>query len=326
MNDEDMWNMFDKIKEHSDTNIEQSTISSLDLSDIPVCSCGSNDIITEDNMQICKNCSAIIGKVIENTAEWRYYGNDDNRESDPSRCGLPTNNLLPKSSMGSMIGGGYKDNIDIKRIRMFQMWNSMPYDERTLWNVFDKMTSNTINNGIPQKVIDDAKVLYKNASGKKISRGDNKDGLIASCIYHACLLNKIPKSSKEIAAMFNISHVTLNKGNSRFQTLLQINVSSLEPMDFISQYANNLNISVKDIENCKKLVKFIEDNDIINDNSPTSSAAGILYYYSILMELGHTKKMFAKACNISEVTIIKCYKIINVYNDFIIKNKDKIFS
>ena len=79
---------------------------------------------------------------------------------------------------------------------MFQMWNSMPYDERTLWNVFDKMTANSINNGIPQKVIDDAKNLYKQASEKKISRGDNKEGLIASCIYHACLINKIPKSSK----------------------------------------------------------------------------------------------------------------------------------
>jgi transcription initiation factor TFIIIB Brf1 subunit/transcription initiation factor TFIIB len=317
MNDDDMWNIFDEIKSKT---LEKSSTDT--AKENAICSCGCEEFVMEDNMQICKECSCIIGKMIENTAEWRYYGNDDNRDGDPSRCGLPTNNLLPKSSIGSMIGGGYKDNIDIRRIRMFQMWNSMPYDERTLWNVFDKMTSNTIHNGIPQKVIDDAKVLYKNASEKKISRGDNKEGLIASCIYHACLLNKIPKSSKEIAAMFNISHVILNKGNSRFQTLLQINVSSPEPIDFISQYGNNLNMSIKDIEDCKKLVKFIENNEIMNDNSPTSSAAGILYYYSTVKNLGYTKKRFAKACNVSEVTIIKCFKIINNYNDFIIKNID----
>jgi len=211
MNDEDIWDLFDKVKKESEV-LETKDIKKDEKDDIK-CACGSTNTFTEDNMQICKDCSNIVCKVIENTAEWRYYGNDDNRDSDPSRCGLPTNNLLPKSSIGSMIGGGYRDNIDIRRIRMFQMWNSMPYDERTLWNVFDKMTSNTINNGIPQKVIDDAKVLYKSASEKKISRGDNKEGLIASCIYHACLLNKIPKSSKEIASMFNISHVTLNKVN-----------------------------------------------------------------------------------------------------------------
>jgi len=325
MNEDDMWNMFDQIKNET-SDVKLLDHNDIFTSDTILCSCGCEEYVTEDHMQICKKCSSIIGKVIENTAEWRYYGNDDNRDGDPSRCGLPTNNLLPKSSMGSMIGGSYKDNIDIRRIRMFQMWNSMPYDERTLWNVFDKMTSNTINNGVPQKVIDDAKVLYKNASEKKISRGDNKEGLIASCIYHACLLNKIPKSSKEIASMFNISHVTLNKGNSRFQTLLQINVSSPEPIDFIAQYGNNLNMTIKDIDNCKKLVQFIEACEIMNDNSPTSSAAGILYYYTTVKNLGFTKKRFAKACNVSEVTIIKCFKIINVHNEYILKTKCDLFS
>ena len=313
MNEEELWNIFDQIKK------EEEMENGIDNKDVAKCSsCGCEEFITEDNMNICVKCSSIVSKVIESTAEWRFYGNEDNRDSDPSRCGMPTNNLLPKSSIGSMIGCGYKDNIDIRRIRMFQMWNSMPYDERTLWNVFDKMTANTINNGIPQKVIDNAKVLYKKASEKKISRGDNKEGLIASCIYHSSLLNKVPKSSKDIAAMFNISHVTLNKGNSRFQTLLQINVSSPDPIDFISQYGNNLDMPIDDINNSKELVKIIEDNEIMNDNSPTSSAAGILYYYCSVKELGYTKKKFAKACNVSEVTIVKCYKIINNYHDFIV--------
>ena len=316
MNEDELWELFDEVKKEENIN------NSIDDKNVIKCYCGCTEFISEDNMNICSKCSSIVSNVIENTAEWRFYGNDDNRDGDPSRCGMPTNNLLPKSSMGSMIGCGYKDNIDIRRIRMFQMWNSMPYDERTLWNVFDKMTANTINNGIPQKVIDNAKVLYKKASEKKISRGDNKEGLIASCIYHSCLLNKIPKSSKDIAAMFNISHVTLNKVNSRFQTLLQINVSSPDPIDFISQYGNNLNMYIGDINKCKELVKIIEDNEIMNDNSPTSSAAGILYYYSVVKNLGYSKKKFAKACNVSEVTIVKCYKIINNYHDFIIKNRD----
>jgi transcription initiation factor TFIIIB Brf1 subunit/transcription initiation factor TFIIB len=292
--DDDMWNLFNEIKNEEDK--QQKIIDGIeDCPDEIRCNCGCSDFIIEDNMHICKKCSSIVSKVIENTAEWRYYGNEDNRDGDPSRCGMPTNNLLPKSSIGSMIGSGYKDSIDMRIIRKFQMWNSMPYDERTLWNVFDKMTANSINNGIPQKVIDDAKVLYKKASEKKISRGDNKDGLIASCIYHACLLNKIPKSSKDIALMFNISHVTLNKGNTRFQTLLQINVSSPDPIDFISQYGNNLNMPIYDINKCKELVKLIEENEIMNDNSPTSSAAGILYYYSTVKGLGYSKKNFAKA-------------------------------
>jgi transcription initiation factor TFIIB len=312
MSDEiDIWNIMDVLKEG--LNIKKNSIEG-------VCSCGSTNILVEDTMQICADCSCIIGKVIDNTAEWRYYGNSDNKNIDPSRCGLPTNNLLPKSSLGSMIGCNRKDNIDIRRIRMYQMWNSMPYDERTLWNVFDKLNITALSNGIPQKIIDDAKVLYKKASEKKISRGDNKDGLIASCLYNSCLINNIPRSSKEIAKMFEIDPIVLNKGNSRFQTLLQINVVSSSANEFISRYCSQLNMKINDIEICKNLTYFLENNEIISDNAPTSSCASILYYYSQKKELGYTKKQIADICNVSEVTVIKGYKMINKYNNFIEKN------
>lgn len=317
--DEDIsscWDLLNDLKHELD-----DTVTSHDL-----CSCGSDEIVIEETMQICKKCSAIIGCIIDNTAEWRYYGADDNRDGDPSRCGMPTNTLLPKSSLGSMIGSSNKrDNIDIKRIRMYQLWNAMPYDERTLWTVFEKLTSNTVNNGIPQKVIDDAKVLYKKASEKKISRGDNKDGLIASCIFHSCELNNVPRSTKEIATMFNISPVVLNKGNSRFQTLLKINISSSGPEDFISRFGSKVSMKMDDIHKCKNLVKFLEKNEILTDNSPTSAAAGILYYYSMSEDLGFTKKQFSMVCNVSEVTIVKNYKIITKYKDFIDKYKEEIF-
>lgn len=311
------WDLLDDFKNNdiNDNNINHEN----------KCSCGSSELIVEETMQICKKCFSVVGRVIDNTAEWRYYGSEDNRDGDPSRCGLPTNTLLPKSSLGSMIGGTKRDNIDIKRIRMYQLWNAMPYDERTLWSVFEKLTTNTVNNGIPQKVIDDAKVLYKKAAEKKISRGDNKEGLIASCIYHSCMINNVPRSSKEIAQMFDISPVVLNRGNSRFQTLLKINVSSSNPDDFISRFGSKLSMKMEDIEKCKKLVSFLEKNEILSDNSPTSVAAGILYYYSISEQIGFTKKQFSTACNVSEVTIVKNYKIICKYKDFIDKNKQEIY-
>ena len=312
--EDDIWNIMDDLKEEE--YVKENGARETEI----VCSCGSNEFIVEDSMQICSKCSAICCKVIDNTAEWRYYGNDS-KSDDPSRCGLPTNSLLPKSSLGSMIGGNkYGNNYDIRRIRKFIAWNSMPYNERTLWLVFDVLTSNSLSNGIPQKVVDDAKVLYKNASEKKISRGDNKEGLIASCIYHSCLMNNIHRSSKEIAKMFDIDPVILNKGNARFQTLLQINVIGSSPSDFISRYCCQLSMKLADIENCKKLIKFLEENEIMSDNSPTSSCASILYYYSEKNKLGYTKKQFADICNVSEVTVIKGYKTICKFEKFIDKN------
>jgi transcription initiation factor TFIIB len=132
-----------------------------------------------------------------------------------------------------------------------------------LYNVFDKLYQNSSSVGIPTKVIEDAKVLYKRASEKKISRGDNKEGLIASCIYYSCLINKIPRSPKEVARIFHIDPNILNKGNSRFQGLLQMNINSSNPDDYIPRFGSKLNLDCNDIQKCKELAKTIDNLEII---------------------------------------------------------------
>jgi transcription initiation factor TFIIIB Brf1 subunit/transcription initiation factor TFIIB len=193
----------------------------------------------------------------------------------------------------------------------------MPYWERSLYNVFEHLTHNTVNHGIPSKVLDDAKVLYKKASEKKISRGENKEGLIASCIYFACLLNKVPRSPKEVARMFNIDLNVLTKGNARFQTLLQINVESSEAEDFISRFGSKLNMDYQDVQKCKELAKTLEDLEIVSENSPTSVAAGALYYYCVNKDIDYNKKQIAEICEVSEVTITKCYKRLTKYKQLL---------
>lgn len=279
--------------------------------------CGSSQVISEDGEHLCKNCHAVIGRVIDIGAEWRFYGADDNRGDDPTRCGMPTNHLLPKSSMGSVFGSIRGNSRDSHRIRMYQMWNSMPYWERTLYNVFEKLASKTANHGIHNKILDDAKVLYKKVSEKKISRGDNKEGLIASCVYYACLLNKVPRSTKEIARMFHIDPNVLTKGNARFQNLLKLNIDCSGSDDFVCRFGSKLNMDWDDIQRCKELAKQLDDLEIVSENAPTSVAAGTIFYYCTVKEISFTKKEIAEVCEVSEVTITKCYKRLLKYKSMI---------
>ena len=62
------------------------------------------------------------------------------------------------------------------------------------------------------------------------------------------------------------------------------------------------------------------------DNAPTSSAAGILYYYSQENKLNFTKKQFSEICSVSEVTIVKCYKYILKYKKYIDENIKIIYA
>jgi len=315
-NEDEMWSLLSELRGDTPRTSEIDSAADCDFCE----KCAGFNLIIDDGQNICLDCNTVQSRIIDATAEWRYYGADDSRDGDPTRCGMPSNDLLPKSSLGSIIGGRKGDNRDMRRIRMYQMWNSMPYWERTLYNIFDKLTNNTTNQGIPSKVIEDAKVLYKKASEKKISRGDNKDGLIASCIYYACLINKLPRSPKEIARMFHIDPNVLTKGNARFQILLQINVDSSNPDDYITRFGSRLNMNFSDIQKCKEFAKKLDELEIVSENAPTSVAAGALYYYCSNNELDFTKKQIADAAEVSEVTITKCYKRLIKYKELFEKD------
>lgn len=280
------------------------------------CACGCKEHIMEDDQQVCKACGNVLGRVLNTMAEWRYYGNDDTRQDDPTRCGMPVNDLLPKSSMTTVMGGGSR-NFEVRKMKKYQMWNSMCHTERTLHKIFDQITNNTAKYGINAKILADAKILYKNASEKKISRGNNKEGLIASCFYYACCLNKVPRSPKEVAKIFGIDLVVLTKGNARIQNLLHINVESSEPEDFIARFGSKLNMNYDDIEKCKKLSQVLDELQIISENAPTSVAAGTLYYYCIKHKLDYDKKQIAEACDVSPMTIAKCFNTLTSFDSLI---------
>jgi len=314
--DEDFcWNLLHELKP---THEKHKPIPA-DKTDVICEHCESKNIIVQEGQYICIACNVIQSRVIDDSAEWRFYGADDNRGEDPTRCGMPTNNLLPKSSMGSMIGF-YKynsSNKDIGRIRRYLIWNSMPHWERTLYQIFEQLNNTGSSNGIPVKVIDDSKVFFKKASEMKISRGDNKDGLIASCLYFACHINNVPRSTKEIAKMFKLDHDILTKGNSRFQELLKINVEAPNAFDFISRFGSNLNMNWSDIDKCKILTKKIENMEIVSENAPTSVAASAIYFYIYYNDFDINKKHISEVCDVSEVTITKCFKKLQKYKDIL---------
>jgi transcription initiation factor TFIIB len=317
--DENLWQILESLKqeERSAEFGDQNTLNFSDFGIEDLCElCNSKEIVIDDGQRICTACCSIVSRIIDHGAEWRFF-NEDSRGEDPTRCGLPTNNLLPKSSLGSMIGCKRGETKDMRRIRMYQMWNSMPHWERSLYNVFEQLTQNTVSHSIPSKVLDDAKVLYKRASEKKISRGENKEGLIASCVYYACLINKVPRSSKEISAMFKIDSVTLTKGNARFQSLLQLNVDASGPEDFIARFGSKLNMDYGDIQRCKELAIKLEAVEIVSENAPTSVAASSLWYYCIKNNIEFSKKQIADVCDVSEVTITKCCKRISNHSKLI---------
>lgn len=321
--DEDIWNLFKdlKVTRAEDVSSEVSTCegggsgsaSNGTEQNKQICDfCNGDDFMLEDGNYICKTCDSIAERFIDMTAEWRYYGAEDNKGSDPTRCGMPVNELLPDSSLGTIISNKYGESNNMRLIRKYHMWNSMSYKERTLYNIFDNITLNAINNGIPASIIEEAKMFYKKVTESKIMRGENRSGLIATSIYMSCKAHKVPRSAKEIAKIFNLKLTTMTKSCKKFQDLLKMNMDSSSPNDFVMRFSSKLGLTSEIKDLCRYIVSKADELGIVSENTPPSISAAAIYMCNMVCSLGMSKTEISKNCDISQVTLCKCYK--KLYN------------
>jgi transcription initiation factor TFIIB len=321
MDNDDIWSILNSFKEsdtESSNNDFQQQKTDLSGRDGRVCGhCCSDDIILEESIYTCRQCGSITDRFIDMTAEWRFYGSEDTKSSDPTRCGLPANHLMPESGLGSIISRNVKESYEMKLIRKYHMWNSMSYKERSLYNIFDNITVNAINNGIATSIIEEAKMFYKKVSESKISRGDNRSGLIASSIYMSCKSNKVPRSTKEIAKIFNLKTKTMTKGCKKFQDVMKLNMESTCADDFIQRFSSKLGLDNEIRELCREIVQKADELCIVSENTPPSISAGSIYLCNVICGLGISKKDMATACELSQVTLSKCYKKLHDHRELL---------
>jgi transcription initiation factor TFIIIB Brf1 subunit/transcription initiation factor TFIIB len=293
--------------------------------------CNAQLIIMEDGFPTCTNgaCSVIYKDVLDYSPEWRFYGADDKNATDPTRCGNPINPLLVESSFGCKVLCNTRSSYEMKKIRKWTEWQSMPHREKSLYDEFTFITIMAQNAGIPRIFIDDAMSIHKDISEQKMFRGMNRDGIKAASIYISCRLNGCPRTSHEIAEIFKLDKTSATNGCSMAVNILynieRDIVSSQKadlcitlPSSFIERYCSKLNFNKELTMLCKFITKKIEDKNIITDNIPHAIAAGVVYFIGQTCNMNISKFDIKNICGVSEVTINKCYKKLDTIKDVLI--------
>jgi transcription initiation factor TFIIB len=218
-----------------------------------------------------------------------------------------------------MIGVVHGESYHMRMLRKYQSWTSMPYKERSLYSVFDTLSISAGNGGIPTSIVTEAKNLYKQASASGVTRGSNRSGLIASSMYVACKRANVPRSAKEMAKMFHIQSSTMTRGCKRFQEIVPMEMGHARPSDFVQRMMSHLCIDKSVRDACVRAVEIVQDMGLVEENSPTSVAATCIFM--VCEDLGLIsidKKQVAAACDVSVVTIARCYKKLLPYKDLFI--------
>ena len=331
-NKSQLWNIFD-----NEVN-ENKTIDPLECI---YRSCGNREkceqceynlAFSDEGFLTCTNkgCGIIYKDMVDQSAEWRFYGADDNQMNDPTRCGMPINPLLKESSYGCKVLCIGSTSYEMRKIRRYTEWQSMPYKEKSQYDEFQIITTMAHNAGIPKLIIDDAVRYHKKISEFDLTfRGDNRDGILAASIYISCRINNFPRTAKEIASIFHLDVTSATKGCKNAQMIInnlekdmdikeKTSFCKTRPEAFIERYCSKLSINNELTKLCKFISMKIEKENLMPENTPHSIAAGVVYFISQLCKLNISKRDVKNVSEISEVTINKCLKKLEKIKDDIV--------
>jgi transcription initiation factor TFIIB len=330
-----LWEIFDSDKKHLDDSNdinntdEESKLTCVYSSNNELCKlCNSQLMIMDDGFPTCTSamCGVMNRDILDYSPEWRFYGADDKNANDPTRCGNPINPLLMESSFGCKVLCGTKSSYEMKKIRKWTEWQSMPHKEKSLYDEFQFITIMAQNAGVPKIFIDDAMAIHKDISEQKMFRGMNRDGIKSASIYISCRLNGCPRTAHEIAEIFKLDKTSATNGCSMAVNILHNIERNIEPSNkadlclttpslFIDRYCSKLNFNQELTMLSKFIANKVEQNNIITDNIPHAIAAGIVYFVAQLCQMNITKQDIKQVCGVSEVTVNKCFKKLDILRE-----------
>jgi transcription initiation factor TFIIB len=330
-----LWDIFDVDKKNLEENSSQTDLNSIECiyaKSLDKCElCDSPLVIMEDGFPTCSSttCGVICKDTLDYSPEWRFFGAEDKNANDPTRCGNPINPLLVESSFGCKVLCGNNSSYEMKKIRKWTEWQSMPHKEKSLYDEFQFITIMAQNAGIPRIFIDYAMTIHKDISEQKMFRGMNSDGIKAASIYISCRLNGCPRTAHEIAEIFKLDKASATNGCSMAVNILHNIERNIEPSQqtelgvtlpssFIERYCSRLNMNQELTLLSKFIAIKVEKNNIITDNIPHAIAAGILYFISQICQLNVSKQDIKTVSGVSEVTINKCFKKLEALKEILV--------
>mgnify|MGYP000698800842 CR=1 FL=1 len=233
-------------------------------------------------------------------------------------------------------------------IKQLQIWGRVPARERSLVAVFDIMQQRLQHTGLEGKVMDDAKIYYyklfksietednQDSDEKKkkdvLTRGSNRDGLIAYCVQLACEKHHVHMPDSKIANLFLITVPILKAGRRKFNQIvnqkdiyLEMYQTFFSTEDMLKKYMPSFPLTAKEQKLCILISKRVEQLGLLKNKEPASAAAGILYFVACLAKKNNIidKANIAQVCQKSEPTVAKVYQVLVQNQEYITPKKKK---
>jgi transcription initiation factor TFIIB len=296
--------------------------------------CFNIDCLYSTDLVTCRECGFIVSRPFDNTAEYRYFSQED-RGGDPTRVGAPQDPRLPEASLGTVILNGYGTAKAMYRVRKYHSWNTVPYKERSFIQTCERLSLIGLNSGINQSIIEESKNLYTTLQEIGGRQGLSRDALLSACLYTSLKQSGSPRKPKDIAEIFGLSSAIFTKALKQMQEVMALarqkgllkqgsankpSQSSTKAIEYIQLPLSRLPIPRSQMDHlftlCKRVAEKADETGLSQENMPPSLAAGCVAFVVKRCEsLSIPIAKIAEASQISVATLQKCLRRLESYSD-----------
>lgn len=287
----------------------EKTMENIDMCQI----CDNQRLTLAKEGYVCTSCGFMQLGVISQDAEWRNGpSNDGEAPKQSSRVGAPSNNNgLFSNQLGTMV----KDKYPGFRSKMSKMHlRSINSKDRCLFHAYKHFDKAQYEHGVPQVIIERAKYIYKGISEKILTRGDKRKGIMGNCLLQSFKEKSVPRTTKEIAAMFRIDVKDITRmRNTFFENAGEI-IQTAKADDLLTRviigFDFDLKLRVKVIRCAGKHLEIVKKSKRLSGKTPSGIMAATLWSVIKKLHISLSEEDVAKASSVSKPTMVKLYHLV----------------
>ena len=230
------------------------------------------------------------------------------------RCGQSINPLLPHAGLSTIIIGGDE------RIKQLQIWGSSNHKDqaklRMLSVIYAKSAKANLNLAIMREVEALAvEVCDRMTDLDFIYRGKLRLGLIAACFFFAFKKTGNARNCDELADLLEVEVAVVIRGVKLYSDLFQhkqliFDDQRVDSLEFLPRFCNRLHIPKELEEMIGRVCKEASSKNLLMKHAIGARIATCIFFVIKAANMEHiiARQEISTVCNVSEVTIVKCLK------------------
>ncbi|RHY35031.1 hypothetical protein DYB32_000444 [Aphanomyces invadans] len=277
--------------------------------------CGSDDIV-EDYAAgdlVCRGCGVVLAeRLIDETAEWTNYADDDRDRGDQSRIGEAVDARMGETSLQTFLvksaSSGPSETAAPKYLNSAQSTTSLRRHEGV-----DQIKTLAHALNVGQAVVECAITIYAQVDEQNLfphKKFNERNGVFAAILFMACRDCSHSRTLKELAVASGIDMKRIGKSLGVLSRSSIASKKQAGTEDFLSRFCSSLDLPSKTPILALQIVEKIAKMGLVDGKAPAAVAAGVIYMVAAYTNVKRSLDEVAEASLVGKKVVKDVCKVL----------------